>query len=291
MAKKRRLGDRYDGRKVRSLSPMNYVSPFVMKTRQDASNYFKSSLDLSKIDEYIAEKRAEGKKSFGFMHVVIAAYTRVVSQRPAINRFIAGQRIFQRGDIVISMMVKKEMTLNAQSTAIKLILDPADTPDVIYDKMELLIEEARKAGDSTAMDSVARALVGLPALLLRGFVGLMRGLDYFGLMPKIINKASPFHASLFLSNLGSLGIPPIYHHLYDFGNAPLFLTFGAKYRKPVMAEDGSVSTKKFIDYTVVSDERITDGHYMASAFKYLEYMLKHPKLLDTPPESVIEDVD
>jgi hypothetical protein len=119
----------------------------------------------------------------------------------------------------------------------------------------------------------------------------MQFLDFFGIMPKIIDEVSPFHASIFISNLGSLGIPPIYHHLYNFGNTPVFITFGAKRRENVLNLDGSVSQKVMVDYTVVTDERITDGHYLATAFKGLEKLMKNPEKLDTPPETVVEDID
>ena len=105
--RKKRFGDRYDGYRVRSLSPMSYIVPFIMKTRNDASNLFSSSVELGRIENYKKKKRREdGLSGFGFLHVVLAAYVRLVSQKPAMNRFVAGQRIYQHGeDITVSMMV------------------------------------------------------------------------------------------------------------------------------------------------------------------------------------------
>jgi len=287
--KKRRFGDRYDGRKIRTLPPMEYISPFVMKTRNDASNLFQNKAPLFAIENYVRQKRREGFTGFGFMHVAIAAYVRTVSQFPAINRFISGQRIYQREDIVLSMMIKKTMELNSQETGIKVILSPTDTATDVFTKVEAAIALARQEGDSTSLDFVARALVKLPSLILRGFVGLMNTLDYFGIMPKSIHEASPFHASIFMSNLGSLGIPPVFHHLYNFGNVPVFLTFGSKYSVNELQLDGSVKKTRYIDYTVVSDERITDGHYFAQAFKCIDRIFKKPSILDNPPDEVVED--
>lgn len=286
---RKRLGDRRDGRRVRTLPPMMYVVPFIMKDRCDAQNYFKSRVDMDIIEEYLRDKKKDCK-GLGFMHIMAAAYVRLVSQKPALNRFIAGQRIYKRDDIRLSMVVKKSMELNAQEGMIKVIFDPKDTIYDVYDKMEEKIAIARKAGDSNGFDRVARALFALPALIFRGFIALMRGLDYIGLMPRFIDSASPFHASFFISNLGSLGIPPIYHHLYNFGNLPVFITFGAMYRQKTRDAEGNETVKKYIDYTVVVDERITDGHYYASAFKTMDYLLKHPSELDVPPETVVEDI-
>ncbi len=293
MKRKKRFGDRYDGYRVRSLSPVNYIIPFIMKTRNDASNFFSGSVELGRIDNYIKRKRREdGLSGFGFLHVVLAAYVRLISQKPAMNRFIGGQRIYQHGeDITISMMVKKSMELNAQESAIKVVFNPSDTANDIYRKMEEAVEIARQQGDSNITDKVARVINYIPSLLLRFVVALLTFMDYFGFMPKIINKASPFHCSMFISNLGSLGIAPIYHHLYNFGTCPVFFTFGAKRTALEVQKDGSVEKHKYIDFTVVCDERITDGHYYATAFKQLDWYFRHPDVLDEKPEEIIEDID
>lgn len=288
---KHRLGDRHDGRKIRTLPPMQYIAVCIMHKRNDATNLFASSVDYGRLQEYINKKRAEGLQGFGFMHVIVAAYVRTVSQKPAINRYIAGWRIFKRDDIVLSMMVKKSMQVNAQESAIKVRFQPTDTADDVYRKMEEAISIATQDGDTNIFDSVARVINYLPSILLRWFIAFMQFLDFFGIMPKVIDEASPFHASVFISNLGSLGIPPIYHHLYCFGNTPVFITFGAKRRENVLNLDGTVTQKTMVDYTVVTDERTTDGHYLATAFKCLEKLMKNPEKLDTPPETVVEDID
>ncbi len=286
---RKRLGDRRDGRRVRTLPPMMYITPFVMKDRCDAQNYFKSSVDMDIIEEYLRDKKKD-YKGLGFMHIMAAAYVRLISQKPALNRFIAGQRIYKRDDIRLCMVVKKSMDLNAQESIIKVIFDPKDTIYDVYNKMEEKIAVAKQAGDSNGFDRVARMFFALPALVFRGFMKILRFMDYFGIMPKFIDNASPFHASFFISNLGSLGIPPIYHHIYNFGNLPVFITFGSIHRQKVRNADGTETVKKYLDYTAVVDERITDGHYYATAFKEMDYILKHPSELDTPPATVVEDI-
>lgn len=289
--RKRRFGDRHDGRKIRTLPPMQYVAVSIMHKRNDAQNLFKSSIDYAYIDEYIRKKREEGLTGFGFMHVIVAAYVRMVSQKPALNRYIAGWKIFARNEIVLSMMVKKEMKVNAQESAIKVRFQPTDTAEDVYRRMEEAISVARQEGDANTFDNVARVINYMPSFILRGFIAFMQFLDFWGIMPKIINEASPFHASVFISNLGSLGIPPIYHHLYNFGNVPVFITFGAKRRELQLNADGTTSPRTMIDYTVVTDERTTDGHYLATALKGLEKLFRSPEKLDSAPEKVVDDID
>ena len=85
--------------------------------------------------------------------------------------------------------------------------------------------------------------------------------------------------------MGSLGIPAIVHHLYDFGNLPVFIAFGCKYRRNEIASDGTVLKRKYVDMSFNLDERICDGFYYASALKYLRRVLADPHRLDTPPEA------
>ena len=290
--RRRRLGDRRDGRRIRSLPPMQYITPFIMKQRVDATNYFRASLRLDAVADYMHRKaREEGLKTVSLSHVLTAAYVRTIAQYPAMNRYISGQRIYQRRNIVMSMMVKKSMEVNGQASAIKPVFERNDSFYEVFEKMEKEIALARQQSDSTNLDNVARALFRLPTLILRGFVDLMNLLDYFGIMPGVIDRASPFHASIFLSNLGSLGIPPIYHHLYNFGNVPIFVTFGSIYKKNTLLADGTAETSRWVDYTVVTDERITDGHYYAAAMKKFDWILNHPDQLDRKPAEVQFDVD
>ena len=120
---------------------------------------------------------------------------------------------------------------------------------------------------------------------------LVRCFDYHDWLPKSLLAVSPFHASLVVTDLGSLGIPPVYHHLYDFGDAPCFLAFGSKRREYVLNREGQPEERHRMNYRVTMDERICDGFYFATSLKYLKVYLKDPIKLDTPPESVVEDID
>jgi len=295
LKKKRRWGDRRDGRRLRTLSPISMVSPYIMKTRAGAQNKVHYTLDIEKVEEYIRKKRKEGLKSFGVLHVLVAAYIRTVARRPAINRFVSGQKIYARNNIEAIMAIKLSMTLDAPDTMIKLPFSPDATADDVYHAFVREIEAnrgAEGATDESAFDKTARILRYIPGLLLKLTVSFLSFLDYFGLLPRFLTKVSPFHGSLVITSMGSLGIPPIYHHLYDFGNIPIFIAYGAK-KKMIVPSRGTCEPeyKKFLDFTVTTDERICDGYYFASALKLLCSILENPEVLDTPPTEVIEDID
>ncbi|MBE6915816.1 MAG: hypothetical protein E7471_04200 [Ruminococcaceae bacterium] len=280
-----------EGKRLKTLDPMMAVTSYFMPTRVGSSNSFFHSVEISECEEFICKKREEGLKGLGMMHLFLAAYARTVSQRPGLNRFVRGQRVYKRNNIVCCLTIKKEMALNAPETVVKLALSPTDTITDVYHKLNKLIEENRGEGDGNAMDKFIRLLLHLPGILFKFTVWLLKTMDYFGLLPRFLTDLSPFHGSLFITNLGSLGIPPVAHHLYDFGNVPLFIATGAKRQEYALQKDGSVKELRLMDFTLVCDERICDGHYYASALKYLQKLFKTPEVLDVPPEEVIPDID
>lgn len=60
MKKRRRhFGDRKDGRRIRTLPPMSYVIPYIMRTRNDAQNFITDSIDITETDKYLREMLPE----------------------------------------------------------------------------------------------------------------------------------------------------------------------------------------------------------------------------------------
>ncbi len=286
-------GDRIDGRKIRTLSPMAQITMYFQWERNICSNLFEESFEISHVERYIRQKRKEGMTDFGLTHVLLAGYVRALCKYPQLNRFISGQQVFSRGeDIQYCMVIKKEMTIDSPDTSIKVHLTRKDTAEDVYRKLNAAVEEVKSTAE---LDSGVDNLIGLlnliPGVLLKFVVWLLKFLDYFGLLPKFLLELSPFHGSLFFTSMGSLGIRPIYHHLYDFGNLPAFGAFGCKRRALEVQEDGTVVQKKYIDVKFVLDERIVDGYYYAAFFKHYRSILRHPELLDLPPEEILPDID
>jgi hypothetical protein len=288
--RKRRFGDRKDGRLLRSLDPFNKFAPFIMKHKNEANNSFADSIEITEVDRFLRKKRAEGFPGIGMLHVFLTSYCRVVSKLPALNRFVAGQRIYARNNIEAVLVVKKTMSIQSGETSIKVKLEPSDTISDVYYKINAEVEKI-KSGQDSGTDETAKVLMKIPRVILKFCVFILNMLEYFGKLPQFLIDVSPFHGSLFVTDLGSIGIPPVYHHLYNFGNIPLFLAFGAKRRALEVQLDGSVVEKKYIDYTLVLDERIGDGFFFAQVFKNLKSFIRHPQQLDIPPETIVEDVD
>ena len=286
-------GDRTDGRRIRTLSPMAQITTYFQWERNICSNFFEESFEISNVDRYIRQKRREGLKDFGITHVLLAAYVRGVAKYPQLNRFISGQKVFSRGeDIQYCMVVKKEMRVDSPDTSIKVHLNPHDTAKDVYEKLNAAVESVKATKElDSKFDNLVQVLNFIPSVFMKFTVWFLKLLDYFGLLPRFLLELSPFHGSLFFTSMGSLGIRPIYHHLYDFGNLPVFGAFGMKRRANEITEEGEVVQKKYIDVKFVLDERIVDGYYYATFFKYYRRLMAHPELLDNPPHEVVRDID
>lgn len=276
-------------RRVRTASPMLVITSYIMKTRVGSQNMIADKLKIDNVDKYIKEKQAEGYKNISYMHVLIAAYIRTVSQRPALNRFIRGQRIYTRRNVEISLTIKKQMNLESPDTVVKVTLPPDATAVDVYEKLNRVVTDYRESpgGD---FDNTAKVLSYIPGLVLKFSIWFLNLLDYFGLLPSFLTGVSPFHCSFFITSMGSLGIPAIYHHLYDFGTCPVFCSFGTKKREYSLSDDGTVNKDKYIDVTFVLDERICDGYYYASSLRMIKSLIKNPWQLDVPPEQIVSDI-
>jgi len=289
--RKKRFGDRREGRRLRTLDPYHAMTPFIMREKSDASNYFSEVVEVSDIERYLRDKRAKGYPGMGMLHLFTAVYIRTAAKYPAINRFCSGQRVYARENVEFMMTIKKQLKMEADATSIKASFDRAATIDDVYARINAEISKVRDEGEATSTDDIAATLVKLPRVILRITVRFLELIDYFGMLPKSIIDASPFHGSVIITDLGSIGLPAIYHHLYNFGNLPIFIALGAKKRKYEVNSEGKAVLKKYVDFKLVVDERICDGFYFSQAFKYFKSILKNPETLDEPPDEIVDDID
>lgn len=274
------FGIRPDGKKVKKLSPIFRVIPSIMIDRADSQVYFKQDISLKELDEYINKKQLEGKR-VTYMQIIYAAIVRIIAERPALNRFAMNGSIYERDKIQVSLVIKKGLEDNAPETPIKLSYKGDETIFQVIDKLEKAITENKDLNASNNTDKLAGVLSLVPDFLIRWTVKFLWFLDKHGLMPKAIINASPFHTSVFLTNVGSLGIDSIYHHLYNFGTTSMFFSMGKK-KKSYIYEDDDIHEEKCITIAFVGDERICDGYYYAASFKQLNKYLKKPELLEQP---------
>lgn len=272
------FGHRSDGKKVKNLEPLFRIIPSIMLERNDAQVYFKQDIPLKTIDEYINKKAEEGIR-MSYMNIIYAGLVRIIKERPKLNRFVMNGTTYQRNKIFVSLSIKKSLTDDGQETVIKIPFDGTENIFEIKEKLDATVEKNKEKETVNKTDKVVKILNLTPNFLILWSIRILRFLDKHGIMPKAIINASPFHTSVFLTNVGSLGIDSIYHHIYNFGTTSLFFSMGKKKKSYIYDED-EIKEEKCITIAFVGDERICDGHYYASSFKQLNKYLKKPELLE-----------
>ena len=276
------FGHRSDGRKIKTLPAFFKVIPSVMLERNDSQVLYKQDIPIKYLDEYIDNKAKDGIK-IAYMHIIYAAIVRVIAVRPLLNRFVMNGTTYARNKIYVSLAIKKNLTDDGVETTTKIEYQGTETIFDIKQKLDAIIEQNKEVEANNETDKLAKTLGLIPTGLIRVAVKFLKFLDRHGLLPKAIIKASPFHTSVFLTNVGSLGIDTIYHHLYNFGTTSMFFSMGKK-KKSFIYEDEEIKEEKCITLAFVGDERICDGFYYANSFKSLFRYLKKPELLETAPD-------
>ncbi len=285
---KRRLGDRGDGWRVRNIDPFSRMIPYFLRTRMDSQVFYEETISIENIEAFIKQHREE-IPDLSIMHVVMAALVRLFSQRPQLNRFVIWNKLFARNHLSIALAVKRSLSDDGEETTIKPYFQLTDT---LYDVVEKVRAEQlanQPQGQQNSQDAIAGVLSKLPDCLMRFAVFMLRWLDKVGLLPKALNKISPWHSSIFLTNIGSIGVESIYHHLYEFGTCSMFVAMGRKSRHKELDGAGQLKQSKSILLKFVMDERVCDGFYYASSMRQFNKILSNPEQLLTPPEQIVVD--
>ncbi len=282
------LGDRYDGWRVRNVDALFTVAPFILTKRVDSEVFFEIKIPIDTVEEFIRSHKKD-MPDLSIMQVVMASVIRLVSQRPYVNRFIVWNKIFARNHVSFSLAIKRSMTVQGEETVIKPYFLPTDTLHDVVRKTKLELENNQQVGQENSSDSISKMMGLLPDFLLRLIIYLVKKMDHVGIMPKVFFRASPFHTTMFFTNIGSIGIESIYHHLYEFGTCSMFAAMGKKTKKYVVDKDGIPRSEKTIKLKFVLDERICDGFYYATSIRMLEKIITNPAQLLLPPENVVVD--
>ena len=283
---RRRAGARY----LKTLSPYDRILGHIMPKRSDAMVFFEDDINCKYLDDYIAEKKAQGIE-MNYLDIFVAATVRLYALRPALNRFTMNGRVFANQDISISMAVKKSLRDNVTDTTIKLHFTGHENIFEIRDRFEGEIYKNKGADTSNGTDKTAKLLTCVPNFLIKFAMGLIRLLDRLNLLPRALLDVSPFHASGFITYLKSIGIPAIYHHIYDLGTIGQFIAVGKEQMKVVVdRKTGELVPAKILTVKIVADERICDGLYYARSFRLFRRIMENPAVLEQTLETVEKDI-
>lgn len=253
------------------------MMPFLMRGKHEAVVFFEQTVDVTATQAWLDRynEGAGGGPRATVFHVVLHALAEVLHERPRLNRFVVGRRIYDRRGVFLSFAAKKRMSDDAPLATVKRAFPRGESFAAMMADLGAAVGEARSDA-RRPIDKEVDLLLRLPGPVLDAAVGLLRRLDAWGLAPRAMLDPDPMYASAFVANLGSVGIDAAYHHLYEHGNCPLFVTVGKVEPRPVAGDDGAVVMRPSLRLRYTYDERVEDGLYCATSLDLLRRKIEAP---------------
>ncbi len=284
MTVKRKWGDRPGARYVRDVSGLTTIIFHLMPKRTESEVYLADKIDATELMKFIEKKNAEhdNYKTTVF-HCFVVALARMIRERPKMNRYVQGRRMYERDSMSFSFMAKRRFADDAEESFMQVVPKDDDTIDTISHQIYGDVREVRKHEHSTGgMDATIDAFAKIPRFLLMLVFRFIRILDFFGKVPKSLKEGDSNYSTVLLSNLGSIKGPAVYHHLNNYGTNSIMITVGTLHKEEMVMPDGTKEIRDVVDFGATIDERIGDGFYFVRSLRLVKYIFAHPELLDKP---------
>ena len=275
------LGDRKDGKLLRDLDAMHLMMPCIFPSRCDNEAFVSETIDLTELDKFLEEKNSTNPEyAYKLFQVIVSAILKTIILRPKMNRFIANKNFYQRTEYSASFVIKKQFTDSSEEGIAVIRATENDNLDSIRDKMYKKIMPCKRSEVSGGTEGAMNIIKKLPRFLMKFLYWTFYKLDEHGLVPDSLLSDDPYHASVILSNLGSIKLHSGYHHLTNWGTTSVFVVVGEKKKRPFYNEDGSFEMRESVDIGMTVDERIADGYYFAKTIKMLKGFIENPRELE-----------
>ena len=286
---KKRFGDRKDGRLIRELDPMHFITPLLYPNRCDNEAYISVNVDLENINRYVDRLNEQNPEfRYTMFHIIVAAIIKVLTLRPKMNRFIANKNFYQRNEVSASFVVKKRFDDHAEEGLAFIRAKPESTLFTLMDDLKRQITTVKSQGAVDASSDAMDLFNKMPRFFSKFIVWIITRLDVHGWVPKSLIATDPYYSSVVLSNLGSIKLKSGYHHLTNWGTCSLFCIIGEKKMTPVYDEDGNVTMRQTLDLGLTVDERLADGYYYSKSIRLLKHLLQNPELLELPVSEEVQ---
>ncbi len=257
----------------------------LMPKRTDNEVYLNEEIDVTDLLAYL-EKKNEGRDKahrIKLFHCVVMGVTKMVMERPQMNYYIKTCRVYEREEISMSFVVKREFKDGADEELMFYVPKPEQTIEDISRDIIGDVDRVRKAKhNSGGATSLLDGFAALPRPIQLIFGALIRFLDYWQISPRFLTDGDPNFSTCLMSNLGSIKCPAVYHHVNNYGTCSFLLTIGVIHKEKRLMEDGTEQIRDMINIGATLDERIADGFYFARSLKLVKYLFANPELLDKP---------
>ncbi|NLY87193.1 MAG: 2-oxo acid dehydrogenase subunit E2 [Clostridiales bacterium] len=269
---------RRDGVRIKGLDAVHAIIPYVMPKRTEAEVSSTEKFDITELLKYMKERNEKEDINLKLFHAICTAVGRTIYLRPKLNIFISGKTYYQRKNIILSFVVKRQFEDASEESLMFMDIRPDMNLDSVSKMILGDVSKVRKE-KSNDLDKLMETVGKLPRFVLTGVFGVVKVLEYNGIMPRFLSTGDPNYATVLLSNLGSIGAGAPYHHLNNYGTCSLMMTIGTMYKEKVIMKDGSEQERDMVDCTFIIDERIADGFYFAKSLRITKYLLENPEAL------------
>jgi pyruvate/2-oxoglutarate dehydrogenase complex dihydrolipoamide acyltransferase (E2) component len=278
---------RSDGDLVADLPPVRRMIPYLMRTRSGAVVFHDTVYEITRARAWVAAFNAArpDRPKATLFHLLIWACARALHARPGLNRFVSGSRIYQRREVAISFAAKRGFADEEPIVTRKHGFAKGESFAAAVERITGGVKDVR-AGKQDRSDKEMKLALLLPGFLLSLAVRLLIWLDHVNLLPASMIRPDPMFASLFVANLGSVGLDRVTHHLYDYGNVSLFGAMGVSGPRVVVGEDGQPAVRDTVEVRWSFDERINDGFYCASSLALVQEVFEDPESVLGKPDAV-----
>jgi hypothetical protein len=252
----------------------NAMFPFIMKGRNESVAYYPVVVDAENLLAHVEASKGT-EHEITLFEAVLLALVRILRERPTLNRYIIGRRLYQRDNVELSFVARRAFTLESSETNVFVKVTPSDDASAALAKIRGEIRTA-KSGEQKSDEGLIDAFLRLPRSVLQVAVNAFMAWDFYVDTPGFLRGVDPLRCSAYVANLGSVGMDAAYHHLFEWGTCSLFVTIGQVKPTVVVGEDGNPAVRRTMELKIALDERIADGYYDARALELFDTYLSDP---------------
>ena len=288
--RKRKWGDRIDGYWVKDMDALHVIMPHIYNRRTEAEVYVLQEFDVTELLKYLAKQnKLHPEYKTTVFHALLFGIGKIIYHRPLLNRFISAGRTYQRYDIDVTFLAKKEFSDHSEEAMLKEIVQPDWTLNSLSEYIYNKVRQAKEGAENNTED-IMEVLAKMPRPLLSFVTWFLRKLSTYGKLPKSIWEGDVNYGTVLVTNLCSIKAPAVYHHLNEYGTASIIAAIGTIRQKPVYTAKGELKEHRdVVDIGITIDERIADGFYFARSLKIMDKMLADPKLFNEKIEEPINE--
>ncbi len=277
---------RADGTFIEGLHHFNLLLPYLMPTRTESAIYIEQEMDITETLKFLKsfnrDREKRGLSILTFFQLFLCASVRTMAMRPRMNRFISGYRFYQRNEIVFNFVSKKQLTDEGEEINVRIAYSPFETLETLSDKVRNEIKKGYGDKGNTS-DDLNALIVKMPRPLILLFIRVYKWLNYRNLLPYSMMLTDPFFSTIFLTNVGSVGIDAPYHHNFELGTCGLFVALGKVKKVWRPNNRGKLILRDVVKVTYTYDDRIADGIYAGKTMDLYKHLVENPQELALHP--------